>query len=353
MIKTRCIDLFCGVGGLTCGLRQGGIQVRAGIDLDPSCSYAYEVNNRAKFILGDVKSYPSEKLMRYWKGGDVKILVGCAPCQPFSRMKKNKENTSDSKWGLLYSFLGKVKEMNPDIVSMENVPEIKNARVFEDFLSGLIGQGYHVSYSIVDAADYGVPERRSRLILLASKYGDINLSKDALSNYRTTVREAIGNLPELAAGETSDIDPLHSCRRLSQINLRRIRNSIPGGTWNDWPAELLPECYRKKTGSTYSAVYGRMKWDDVAPTLTTQFDVYGTGRYGHPCQDRALSLREGALLQSFPPSYVFIDPHVPFSRKDIARQIGNAVPPALGYAIALSIKEHLAHHKADIVATRC
>ncbi len=344
MIKTRCIDLFCGAGGLTCGLLRSGIHVKAGIDLDPTCAFVYEKNNKAKFLLGDIKNYPSSKLEKYWRGGNVKILVGCAPCQPFSRMKKNKESTKDSKWGLLYAFLDKVRQLNPDIVSMENVPEIRRSEVFADFVNGLKELGYHVSYQVVNAMDYGVPERRSRIILLASRYGDIALSDAARVDCRVSVRDIIGNLPPIEAGGTCENDPLHTARKLSPINLERIRLSTPGGTWLDWPFELRPVCYRKKTGASFSAVYGRMKWDDVAPTLTTQFDVYGTGRYGHPVQDRALSLREGALLQSFPFSYDFIDPSVPFSRNTIARQIGNAVPPALGYAIGISIKEHLKEH---------
>ncbi len=340
-MKIRCIDLFCGAGGLTCGLQKGGIKVSAGVDLDDTCRYAYEKNNHSIFICGDITKIDPSRLTKFYRNADVKILVGCAPCQPFSRLKKNKENSKKSKWGLLYAFLDKVKQLDPNIVSMENVPEIRKADVFFDFVAGLKELGYSVAYKVVNAADFGVPERRMRIILLASKYGHIELNQNINCGDRVTVRDAIGNLPKINAGEICPDDPMHRCRSLSPLNIERIIASKPGGSWEDWPLELRPKCYLKQSGKTYTAVYGRMRWDEVAPTLTTQFDVYGTGRYGHPDQNRALSLREGALLQSFPPNYDFIDPTKPVRESDIARQIGNAVPPNIGLAIAISIKEHL------------
>lgn len=137
------------------------------------------------------------------------------------------------------------------------------------------------------------------------------------------------------------IDSLHRCPKLSKINLERIRQSRPGGTWHDWDKKLLPNCYKKASGKTYSSVYGRMRWDMPSPTITTQFYAYGTGRYGHPEQNRAISLREGAILQTFPKNYKFVKHKETITYKILGRHIGNAVPPKLGEIIGKSIKKHL------------
>jgi len=156
-----------------------------------------------------------------------------------------------------------------------------------------------------------------------------------------SIKEAIGGLPSLEAGEKDSQDNLHVCSKLSKINLVRIQHSKPGGTWRDWPEELLPDCYKKKSGQTYSSVYGRMCWDNLSPTITTQFYKYGTGRFGHPDQNRAISLREGALIQSFPNDYLFIEKQNEINFTRIGRHIGNAVPPKLGKYIGECILKHL------------
>ena len=212
--------------------------------------------------------------------------------------------------------------------------------MFQHFINMLQKNKYYVSYETVNAADYGVPQYRKRLILLASKYGEIKMISPTHKNIPVAIKTAIGHLPKINAGETDKNDPLHTASDLSSLNLERIRHSKQGGTWKDWPEKLLPDCYKKQSGSTYLSVYGRMCWDDVSPTITTQFLRYGTGRYGHPTQDRAISLREGAIIQSFPEDYKFTQ-SVKFSMTKIAKQIGNAVPVKLGEAIGISIIKHL------------
>ena len=338
----RAIDLFCGAGGLTCGLQKAGIKVAAGIDNDESCKYAYEHNNKAVFICNDISNISEKELNKYYKKNDIKLLAGCAPCQPFSKYQKDKtRKDKNSKWGLLYQFLNKVEEINPDIVSMENVSELEKEVVFQDFLSGLKKLGYHVSYKILNAADYGVPQRRKRLLLLASKFGKIELIEPTHINKHITLRKAIGDLPYIKAGETCTTDSLHRSANLNDINIKRIRNSLQGGTWEDWPKDLVPECYKKDSGKTFSSVYGRATYDKISPTLTTQFIRYGTGRYGHPTQDRAFSLREGAIIQTFPADYQFVKPGEKATIAVISRQIGNAVPVRLGEVIGKSIKKHI------------
>ena len=336
------IDLFCGVGGLTCGLEKAGLNVVAGYDVDATCEYAYNHNNNAKFINNNIKDVSGKEIKKILQEYDIKILAGCAPCQPFSRHQKDKYNRKKHKdWKLLYQFARLVEEVKPQIVSMENVPELVKEQVFMDFINILEEQNYNITYKIVNAADYGIPQRRKRLLLLASSEKQIKLIEPTHKK-AVTVREVIAGLSQVGAGEPNNTDKLHVASSLSKRNLERIRHSIPGGTWKNWPEELILNCHRKKSGQSYSSVYGRMSWDDVAPTITTQFIGYGTGRFGHPEQDRALTLREGAMLQTFPIDYSFIPEGEKVVLKNIARHIGNAVPPRLGEIVGLSIIEHYA-----------
>ncbi len=336
-MKYGAIDLFCGVGGLTCGLEKSGISVVAGFDLDKTCEYSYTYNNNAKFINKNIEDVTAKEIDELFTGYDIKILAGCAPCQPFSMHQKDKHNRKKHKdWSLLYQFGRLINELKPDIVSMENVPELVKETVFNDFLDILKNCNYEINYKIINAADYGVPQRRKRLLLIASR--DMKIEFITPTHTRpVTVRDAIYKLPKISAGEKNDDDSLHTTSALSKKNLQRIQHSIPGGTWRDWPKDLILDCHKKETGHSYSSVYGRMKWDEVSPTITTQFTGYGTGRFGHPEQDRALTLREGSILQTFPNSYSFVPKDGKVILKNIARQIGNAVPPRLGEIIGLSI----------------
>ena len=339
------VDLFCGVGGLTCGLKAAGFNVIAGFDVDSSCQYSFEKNNNSQFINKNIEMVTGKEIKQLLRGYDVKILVGCAPCQPFSRHQKDKKDRKKHKdWDLLYQFSRIVKDSMPHIVSMENVPELERELVFKDFVKSLEDLNYFVSYKVVNAADYGVPQRRKRLILLASKKKKIQLIEPSHLK-PVTVRDVISSLPMVEAGTVNVDDNLHVASGLSNKNIERIQHSVPGGTWRDWPNKLLLECHKKQSGETYSSVYGRMCWDDVAPTITTQSISYGTGRFGHPEQDRALTLREGALIQTFPENYTFVPFGEKVIKKKIARQIGNAVPPRLGEVIGESILEHCKKRK--------
>lgn len=225
---------------------------------------------------------------------------------------------------------------------MENVPNLINEKVFYDFVNALEELDYCVDYKVVYCPDYGVPQHRKRLVLLASRLGEIHLIPPMYSeeNY-LTVRDAIGYLPHLNAGEICEDDSLHRSSALSDINMRRIQQSVPGGTWRDWDDELRLTCHKKTSGHSFPSVYGRMVWDKPSPTITTQFYGYGNGRFGHPEQDRAISLREGAILQSFPDDYIFADEEHPVNKREVGTHIGNAVPVELGRAIGISIQRHL------------
>lgn len=338
------IDLFCGIGGLTKGLSLAGINVIAGFDIDESCKFAYEANNNAVFINENVANLKGTDLNKLYPSNCIRALVGCAPCQPFSKYSSRyrKKGYTDNKWKLLYSFKRLIQEMLPEIISMENVPNLIHEKIFDDFIKTLLTLGYYIDYKIVYCPDYGVPQHRKRLVLLASKIKKIQLISPLYKPQKyLTVRDAIGKLPPIAAGEICKTDSLHRSSALSTINLKRIQHSRPGGTWRDWDDNLKLECHKKNSGLTFPSVYGRMEWDKPSPTITTQFYGYGNGRFGHPEQNRAISLREGALLQSFPIDYIFADNNHPIKKKELGTHIGNAVPVKLGQSIGISIQRHL------------
>ena len=334
------VDLFCGVGGLTCGLQRGGISVVAGVDVDPACEFPYTQNNSAKFCLEDIRNLESNVVGRSFLDGTVSLLAGCAPCQPFStynRSSKRKRQTTD--WSLLLSFARIVRDTRPDLLTMENVPQLVDHPIFADFCEQL--SDYNVSWEIVDCSHFRIPQTRKRLVLMGSRISSAPIRLKPSQAKKTTVRQTISRLPALAAGQRDARDPMHMASKLSPLNLERIKASVPGGTWRDWPEDLRAECHTKATGETYPSVYGRMEWDTLAPTITTQCFGYGNGRFGHPEQNRAISLREAAMLQTFPRNYAFVPAgHVP-KYSEIGRLIGNAVPVRLGEAIARAFIDHV------------
>lgn len=349
-MPAEVVDLFCGVGGLTRGLLDAGLDIVAGFDIDPTCQYTYEHNNGVPYNVRNIREVTGQDINEIYTPGTTKILVGCAPCQPFSQMrfKLREANEQDEKYDLLLEFGRLIEETHPTIVSMENVPQIRETEVYHSFLRILEDNGYNIDARVVFCPDYGIPQTRRRFVLLASLLGEIQLIPRTHNRENVHVADFIAQLPPLEAGGVDPEDPLHRSSTLSDLNLRRIRASIPGGTWRDWPEELRCECHRKETGQTYSSVYGRMTWEQIGPTITTQFFSYGTGRHGHPEQDRGLSLREGALLQTFPANYDFINPDQPFVFRDVARHIGNAVPVRLGEVIGQTIVQHLNAYNIDV-----
>ena len=338
------VDLFCGIGGLSHGFVLEGFDVKAGIDVDATCKHAYQTNNRATFYEKDVGRLTGEWIKSLFTRNRPRILVGCAPCQPYSSYTRSSSADENTKWRLLEHFGRIVQEAQPDIVSMENVTRLatfQDGRLFRRFLDDL--KGYEVWSDVVECADYGVPQMRKRLVVLASRLGDIELEDPTHGpDGKRTVRQTIGHLPAIDAGQTCTEDPLHQASRLSSLNLNRIKAAKPGGTWRDWDdQELVSECHRRHSGRYYSSVYGRMSWDVPAPTITTQCYGFGNGRFGHPRQNRAISLREAAMLQTFPTYYAFHGPADPIRIAPTARWIGNAVPVELARAVARSVARAL------------
>ena len=345
-VKASVVDLFCGAGGLSHGFYKEQFPLAAGFDIDEDCRYAYEANNAAPFIRKSISDLDSTELNRIFFPTYRKVLMGCAPCQPFSLY--NQKNC-DPKWKLLRNFGQLIDHIRPDVVSMENVPQFlkfRDGSLFDEFVSTLEWASYYVVWGILFGPDYGLPQTRSRLVLIASKLGPVSLPEPTHSEGRyKTVYDAIGSLPSLEAGGTDPYDRMHKCSRLSPINIRRMEASKPGGTWKDWPSDLVTTCHKRKTGHGYSSVYGRMDWDEPSPTITTQFFGFGNGRFGHPEQNRAISLREGAILQSFPKRYAFVEPGREIEFKKLGRMIGNAVPVDIARALARTIRSHLNGHE--------
>ncbi len=336
------VDLFCGAGGLTNGLGSAGIDVRLGVDSDPDCEFPYTVNNKAAFLLQPVESTEASEISDIFEGEISTLLAGCAPCQPFSNYSLGRSSQSDKRWHLLEHFSRLVQQVRPQLVTMENVPLLEREEIFSSFMETLANEKFNVSYDVVNCADYGTPQKRRRLVLLASRLAPIRLIPPTTpKGYHLTVRSAIGDLPPLEAGEYSDHDPLHQACKRSSLNLKRIQASTPGGSWHDWNEELIAKCHHRKTGRTFKSIYGRMEWEKPSPTLTTQFYDFGNGRYGHPEQDRAISLREGAILQSFPSTYQFFPENATIRKRKIGMLIGNAVPVSLGAAIGKSVISHV------------
>jgi len=340
------VDLFCGAGGLTKGFREGGVRVVAGFDSDPECRYPYETNNTTRFIEADVSKLSGKEVARMFPSSGVKLLAGCAPCQPFSPLGRTGVGKQRTDRKLLLHFARLIREVRPHIVVMENVTNVRTRAEYAFFESTLRKLGYKISIHEINAHEYRVPQSRIRLVVLASLFGPLELiTPTPEPNGRPFVEDAIReDLEPLQAGEASRTDPLHRAKGLTPINVRRIRASLQGGTWHDWPKSLLLRCHKKESGKKYVGVYGRMSWSAPSPTITTEFSNLGSGRFGHPEQDRAITPREASLLQSFSKDYDFLQPGLPFSHNRVGRWIGNAFPVKVAKSLALSVGRHVSEY---------
>ena len=351
--SVKVIDLFCWVWGLTHWLVRQGFDVVAGIDFDESCKFAFEKNNRSKFIWMDIKEVEASLLNKLYGKTDLKVLVGCAPCQPFSLMNAQKGkyffNQDVEERSPIRKFADLISSIKPDIVSMENVTGLMDQSKypsFSYFLKVLEKDSYFVCYRAVDCTKYGIPQKRKRLVLLASRLGPIELIEETHET-PITVRDTIAKLDKIKAGEQHEKDLLHRSRNLDVINMKRIK-AMPKNGWSLLDLKdqnLIPECHKKKSWKTYIGnVYARMRWDEPAPTMTTRCTGFGNWRFWHPDQDRAISLREAALFQTFPMEYQFFDDTYNPGISKISKQIGNAVPVRLGEVIWESIRQHIAFY---------
>lgn len=341
-MRYTCIDSFSGAGGLSLGLSKAGFEILFSFDIDELSIKTQNLNTKYfnhEAICADITQLNSKHLMKQLgiKRGELTLFAGGPPCQGFSIQRIGED--SDERNNLVFEFMKKVVDFFPRFFLMENVPGITGKRgkkILEDAIAFAEQNGYFIHRQILDAQYYGVPQRRKRLIIIGERKENQN-SKFQFpkpTEKKVTVRDTISKLPHppLNGKEHENIS-LHRSDKLSKINLERIKYLKPGQGREYLPDNLLADCHKIDSSIIgHRNVYGRMSWDDVAPTITARFDSFTRGMFGHPEQHRSISLREGALLQTFPMDFDFCG-----NKVDVARQIGNAVPPNLAYAIGKNI----------------
>ena len=324
------------------------MDIALGLDNDKDAERTFRRNfPEADFVSEDIRGVATQKLDRVverWSDHPL-WFSACAPCQPFSQQRRGILARGDERSGVLGHLMRFVERYRPEFVFIENVPGLRRRRigldVFEPLTEGLNRLGYYLKSGVVRSQDYGVPQRRSRLVLLASNLFPVSFPDMThgpgrqFANF-ATVRDWISVLPPISAGESHSEILNHRSARLSPLNMQRIGSTPLGGSWRDWPKELIPPCHRFGFRG-FSDVYGRLRWDAPAPALTTRCISFSNGRFGHPQQDRAISVREAALLQTFPMSFVFTG-----GLTAQARQVGNAVPALLAEKFGEHVLEELA-----------
>lgn len=358
MLKVKAIDLFCGAGGLSAGLLKSGFDVCLGVDNNKAALQTYKHNmTRTKLIERDIRNVSAEEIAEVAKVkiGENFLLAGCPPCQGFSNIGKRDE--FDIKNELVYDYVRIVNQLEPSFILMENVPGMAKGvgkRIFRKVVE-MLSQKYYLEYEILNAADYGVPQLRKRLVLHGIRYdvyeklktlGEVNLlprathskiPEDGLKSWKT-VGNTIMDLPPIGAGEECTRKGIynHVARNLSQLNKARlVEIGKNGGDRTSLSGEFVLQCH-KKTNVSYTDTYGVMRLDSPAPTITSGCTIISKGRYGHPSQIRGLSVREAARLQSFDDKFVFIG-----NIGEMSLQVGNAVPPDLAKASAKQIREYM------------
>lgn len=331
------IDLFSGCGGLTLGLKRAGFQVVAAIDLDDKACSTYALNHpTVELYESDIRDVSPQTVLRRagLKRGELDLLAGCPPCQGFSRLRTKNQTTSvrDKRNGLLDTFSHFVRRMHPKLVMLENVPALAKNWRFARTCRELRDAGYEVMFSVLNARDYNVAQNRRRLIMLASRVHSPTLAPPTRS--RKTVRQAIANV----GPRSSSSDALHTLPENRSPEVRALIAKIPrdGGSRAALGKRWQLDCHAKSDG--FNDVYGRMRWDDQAPTITSGCHNPSKGRFLHPSKNRAITLREAALLQGFPRNYRFDVQH---GKEAIALMIGNALPPPFVSAHARSLKRGL------------
>jgi DNA (cytosine-5)-methyltransferase 1 len=324
--KLTAIDLFAGCGGVTQGLKQAGFRVVAAIEINPLAAGSYRLNHsEVRLVTSDIRSVDGRKLMTALgiRSGELDLLVGCPPCQGFStlRTRNGASWNKDPRNNLVDEMLRLIRELRPRAVMMENVPKLGEKQVFKDFVKALRLLRYAVAKEVVDVQDFGVPQRRRRLVLIAGKR--LALPFPPRARKRRTVRDTISCLkPAGASG-----DRLHDLPETRSPKVAKRIAQVPkdGGSRSSWPKKLRLKCHGGGFDG-FKDVYGRMAWDDVAPTMTGGCFNPSKGRFLHPAENRNITMREAALLQTFPARYKF---DLAAGKQGVALMIGNALPPEL------------------------
>lgn len=328
-------DLFSGCGGLSEGLKQAGFNVVAGVEIDKNAAKTYRLNHPDTILFEkDIRELDTGEIKKILHGKPLHLLAGCPPCQGFSTVRNlnGKLEVQDERNGLITEYYRFVDELRPVTIMLENVPGIINYALFKSLILNLEKIGYNVSYQIVDVADYSVPQRRKRLVLIGSILGNTEIAQG--EKKVITVRETFNKLKE-----TNDRDALQKVYPHHTEYIQKMISLIPkdGGSRKDLPNEYILNCHKKENVG-FTDVYGRLRWDRVSSTITGGCLNPSKGRYLHPEENRCISAREAALLQTFPINYIF---PTDIPKKDIALLIGNALPPEFSRLQAKNIYQHI------------
>lgn len=320
--KFLALDIFSGCGGLTEGLKQAGFSVIGGIEKDAKAGQVYSANHsEVDLLVEDIRGIDASSLLKRWslKKGQLDLLAGCPPCQGFSTLRtRNGKTSKDPRNSLIDNFVQLIEAFSPKAVMLENVPGLEKHYRFKKIISTLRKEGYKFTYDVLDVSDYEVAQRRHRLVLLACKHGFPSFADK--SQKKLSVADVISEMPE----PSKCIDDIHSLPERRSQKVKDIIKAIPknGGSRKDLPSHLVLKCHM--TFSGFSDVYGRMRWDDISPTITSGCHNPSKGRFLHPEYNRTITLREASMLQGFPYDYKFIKKH---GKEALALMIGNALPP--------------------------
>ena len=338
-MQFNSIDLFAGAGGLTVGMHMAGFQTKAAVEIEPAAVKAYELNHpNSKVFPKNIKEIDMKEIKEILGNEPLHLLAGCPPCQGFSSMRRlnKKQSVRDDRNSLVLEFLRFVKELKPLTIMMENVPGLVNYYLFKQVVKELKELGYNPKVEVVNVKDYGVPQRRKRLVMVGSLLGNLEVAKVDVP--KATVREAIGGLPDIEEAS----DPVHKIVANHIPRIQEMISEIPkdGGSRKDLPEHRILECHKKENVGFHD-VYGRLKWDDYSSTITGGCLNPSKGRFLHPEENRCITAREAALLQTFPEDYKF---PVDITKTAVALLIGNALPPKFSYYQSLNIRNHIEEH---------
>lgn len=336
MNNFKAIDLFSGIGGQSQGLKDAGFKVVASVEINQDAIKSYKLNHpKTKIFNQDIRTININEVLAELDEENLDLLAGCPPCQGFSSIRRLNRQSSvrDDRNRLILEYLRFVKELRPKTIMLENVPGLVNYYLFKEMVKQIKDLGYFVNFEVVNVKDYGVPQRRKRLILVGSLLGQISVAKVDVPKY--TVRDAIGSMKKIE--ESSD-----TAHKIVANHTQRIKHMITmipkdGGSRKDLPSEYVLECHKKKNVG-FNDVYGRLKWDDYSSTITGGCLNPSKGRFLHPEEDRCITAREAALLQTFPINYKFPEG---VSKTAVALMIGNALPPKFSYFQSINIYNHL------------
>lgn len=337
--KYNSVDVFSGCGGLSAGMVKAGFTAKAAIEIDKHAVLAYRMNHpKTKVIENDIRKVASDDIKTVLNGEPLHLLAGCPPCQGFSSVRRlnRRQNVRDDRNALIVEYLRFVKELKPLTIMMENVPGLINYYLFKNVVKELNELGYRPKVKIVNVKDYGVPQNRKRLIMVGSLLGEMDIAEG--TEKKVTVKKAIGKLEPM---ETSR-DLLHkiTIRHTPEVMKRIKLTPKDGGSRQDLPEKYILKCHKKKKVG-FNDIYGRLRWNDYSSTITGGCLNPSKGRFLHPEEDRVITAREAALLQSFPRRYKF---PVNIPKVSLSLLIGNALPPKFSYIQSRNIKKHLEQH---------